>query len=147
MSQSLLSAFNSIRQSLLLPITRNLDLTRHASKKAGSSTKNKGGNMRRPKHRGVRVQDGHYVQAGTILATQMTTRFHPGLHAGFGKNGTIFAIEAGRVAITCEVIDPNWEHTWIQRCYSGREGDKIYKKHFNVIPEKQHGRFKLVDTI
>ncbi|XP_017116757.1 39S ribosomal protein L27, mitochondrial isoform X2 [Drosophila elegans] len=53
---------------------------RNASKKTGGSTRNKKGHAR-PKHRGWRVQDGHHVSEGTILATQLTTRFHPGLNA------------------------------------------------------------------
>lgn len=52
---------------------------RNASKKASGSTKNPKGHAK-PKHRGWRVQDGHTVSAGTILATQLTTRFHPGLN-------------------------------------------------------------------
>jgi large subunit ribosomal protein L27 len=78
------------------------------------------------------------------LATQRTTRFHPGLHVGFGKNGTLFAMEHGRVYVTCEEADPNWDHTWIQRNYAGRENQKFYKKFFNVLPEPQHQRFKLI---
>ncbi|KAJ8893803.1 hypothetical protein PR048_006404 [Dryococelus australis] len=173
---------------------------RFASKKAGGSTRNRKRNQR-PKHRGVRVQDGGYVQAGTILATQFLLRFHPGLNmrrggmlgspialfteqfmrplqlptgpepqptltnrtkpftvqrsasgqagmsVGFGKNGTLFALEAGRVAITCEQMDPNWDHTWIQRIYEGRRDQTIYKKYFNVIAESQHIRFKLIDEV
>ncbi|XP_023173435.1 39S ribosomal protein L27, mitochondrial [Drosophila hydei] len=119
---------------------------RNASKKTGGSTRNKKGHPR-PKHRGWRVQDGHYVSHGTILATQLTTRFHPGLNVGLGRNGTLFAIEHGKVVVTCEPIDPNWDHTWIQRNYAGRQDQTIYKKFFNVIPEKQHQRFRLVDEI
>jgi ribosomal protein L27 len=52
---------------------------RFASKKAGSSTRNTSTKVR-PKHRGWKVQDGHQVEAGTILATQRTLRFHPGLN-------------------------------------------------------------------
>lgn len=52
---------------------------RNASKKTGGSTKNPKGHAR-PKHRGWRVQDGQFVSAGTILATQLTPRFHPGLN-------------------------------------------------------------------
>lgn len=101
----------------------------------------------RPKHRGWQVQDGHFVSAGTLLATQLTLRFHPGLNVGFGKNGTLFALEHGRVVVTCEKFEPNWEHTWVQRTYAGREDQTIYKKYFNVIPEPQHQRFKLVDEV
>lgn len=56
-------------------------------------------------------------------------------------------MEPGKVMITCEIIKPKWEHRWIQRHYSGRENDVIYKKHFNVIPEKQHNRFALIDAV
>ncbi|XP_015117668.1 39S ribosomal protein L27, mitochondrial [Diachasma alloeum] len=146
-SQLLVSGVNGVKSSLLRASSEQIVTVRNAAKKAGTTTKNRGGNCRKPKHRGWKVQDGHYVQAGHILATQMNTRFHPGLHVGFGRNGSLFAMEAGRVVVTCEKVDLNWDHTWIQRCYSGREGQTIYKKHFNVIPEKQHDRFKLVDAI
>lgn len=66
---------------------------------------------------------------------------------GFGINGTLFAMEPGKVVVTCEKFDPNWDHTWVQRMYKGREHQVIYKKYFNVIPEQQHQRFKLVDAI
>lgn len=82
-----------------------------------------------------------------MLATQLTTRFHPGLNVGLGRNGTLFAMEAGKVVVTCEKFDPFWEHTWVQRIYSGREDQTIYKKYFNVIPEPQHNRFKLIDEV
>lgn len=52
---------------------------RYASKKASTSTRIKPGHPR-PKHRGWKVQDGHYVQAGHLLVTQLRTRFHPGLN-------------------------------------------------------------------
>ncbi|XP_055617959.1 39S ribosomal protein L27, mitochondrial [Toxorhynchites rutilus septentrionalis] len=117
---------------------------RHASKKTGGSTRNPVSHGR-PKHRGWKVQDGHYVSAGTILATQRTPRFHPGLNVGFGKNGTIFALEHGKVYVTCEKLDLNWDHTWVKRIYAGRENQIIYKKFFNVVPAEQHQRFKLTE--
>ncbi|XP_065356852.1 large ribosomal subunit protein bL27m [Calliphora vicina] len=123
-----------------------LTTIRNASKKTGGSTRNKKGHAR-PKHRGWRVQDGHYVSQGTLLATQLTTRFHPGLNVGFGRNGTLFAMEHGKVYVTCEPLDPNWDHTWVQRHYAGREGQPIHKKFFNVVPDQQHQRFRLVDEI
>ncbi|XP_063636393.1 large ribosomal subunit protein bL27m [Cydia splendana] len=123
-----------------------LESVRNASKKTGGSTKNTNCKVK-PKHRGWKKQDGHTVQAGNILATQRTPRFHPGLNVGFGRNGTLFAMEPGKVVVTCERFDPNWEHTWVQRVYGGREQQTIYKKYFNVIPESQHQRFKLVDEV
>lgn len=148
LSQLTSLALQSIRQTAVLGDINNLAkiCVRYASKKAGGSTSNKPGHAR-PKHRGWRVQDGHYVTAGKILATQLRPRFHPGLNVGFGRNATLFAIEAGRVMITCEKIDPNLHHAWIKRSYAGRENQVIYKKYFNVIPDPQHNRFKLIDRI
>lgn len=71
----------------------------------------------------------------------------PSFQVGFGKNGTLFAMVPGKVVVTCEKIDPNWEHTWVQRFYAGRESQTIYKKFFNVLPLPQHNRFKLIDAI
>ncbi|XP_043272971.1 50S ribosomal protein L27 [Venturia canescens] len=143
----LLFSLKYARQAVLVRSeTPSLASVRHASKKSGTSTRIKPGHPR-PKHRGWKVQDGHMVQPGRILVTQRVTRFHPGLHVGFGKNGTLWALEKGKVAITCEKVDLNWDHTWIQRCYGGRQNQLIYKKYFNVIPEKHHTTFKLVDLI
>jgi large subunit ribosomal protein L27 len=55
------------------------EFVRNASKKTGGSTKNTNCKVK-PKRRGWKVQDGHFVQAGHMLATQRTTRFHPGLN-------------------------------------------------------------------
>lgn len=52
---------------------------RYASKKAGTSTANVGGNVR-PKHRGIKFSDGCEVTAGSMLVLQRELRFHPGLH-------------------------------------------------------------------
>lgn len=54
----------------------------------------------------------------------------------------------GRVVVTCEEFNPNWDHTWVQRVYAGREDQRIIKKYFNVLPlEQQHNRFKLIDEV
>lgn len=63
-----------------------------------------------------------------------------------GRNGTLNALEEGKVVVTAELANPMWEHTWIQRNYAGREGQPIYKKYFNVIADKEHCKFKLKDT-
>lgn len=65
---------------------------------------------------------------------------------GLGKNGTLFAMIHGKVMVTCEKADPDWDHTWVQRCYGSRQGT-FYKKYFNVIPEPQHRNFKLINEI
>lgn len=64
-----------------------------------------------------------------------------------GRNGTLFARIPGHVMVTCEKADLNWEHTWVQRCYAGREHTTFYKKYFNVIPNKQHQNFVLKDQV
>lgn len=53
-------------------------------------------------------------------------------------------MEHGRVYVTCEKMDPNWDHRWIQRIYADRRGQTIYKKFYNIIPEPQHNRFKFI---
>ncbi|CAG9563521.1 unnamed protein product [Danaus chrysippus] len=123
-----------------------IEILRYASKKTGGSTKNTNCKVK-PKHRGWKVQDGHFVQSGHMLATQLTSRFHPGLNVGMGRNGTLFAITPGKVVVTCEKFEPNWDHTWVKRIYGGREQQTIFKKYFNVIPEPQHNRFKLIDEV
>ncbi|XP_059610047.1 large ribosomal subunit protein bL27 [Phlebotomus argentipes] len=120
---------------------------RFASKKTGSSTRNQGKGNSKPKHRGWKRQDGQHVTQGTRLALQRKTRFHPGLNVGFGRDGTLYAMRDGKVVITCEKIDPNWDRTWVQRNYAGREDQTIYKKFFNVIAEKQPQNFRLVEEV
>lgn len=120
---------------------------RLASKKAGSGAKWQC-RKRRKKYRGLKKNDGTYVTAGTPIVTQLSLRFFPGLNAGFGKNGTIFAIKPGKVVISSEIAQPNWEHTWIQRLMPGRENSPpFFKKYINVIPEPQHNRFKLIEVV
>ncbi|CAK9820720.1 39S ribosomal protein L27, mitochondrial [Anthophora plagiata] len=145
----LTSLFGCTLQStkpLLNTVTTNLVSVRYASKKSSGSTRNKPINLK-PKHRGWKVQDGHNVLESQILATQLRPRFHPGLYVGFGKNGTLYALEKGKVMITCEQINPNMKRRWARLNYAGRENSVIYKKHFNVIPEPQHDRFLLIDTV
>lgn len=84
---------------------------------------------------------------GSVLVLQRNLRFHPGLNVGLGRNGTLFAMVPGRVSITCEKVDLDWDHTWVQRCHGHRKGVDFYKKYFNIITEPQHQNFKLIDQI
>lgn len=93
------------------------------------------------------MQDGHYVQDSTMLVKQLTPRFHPGLYVGMGRNGTLYALERGKVVVTCEKINPNMEIGWCKVHYGGREKSVIYKKHFNVIPDPQDNKFVLIDRV
>uniref|UniRef100_A0A1B6L6Y0 Large ribosomal subunit protein bL27m n=1 Tax=Graphocephala atropunctata TaxID=36148 RepID=A0A1B6L6Y0_9HEMI len=121
-------------------------ISRAASKKTGGSTKNHG-NAKWKRPRGIRVQDGRFVQQGTLLVVQNHLMFHPGLNVGFGRNGTLFAMVPGTVRVTAERPDLNMDHSWVRTAYGGRNIENLYKKYFNVIPEKQHHRFKLIDQV
>ncbi|XP_068973556.1 large ribosomal subunit protein bL27m [Bombus flavifrons] len=133
-------------KSLINAASTNIVCVRHASKKSTGSTRISPGHPR-PKHRGWRVQDGHYVEKSTILATQLKPRFHPGLYVGLGRDGTLYALEKGKVFITCEKINPNLDRAWARAHYANRENTVIYKKHFNVIPDPQDNRFVLIDAL
>lgn len=64
-----------------------------------------------------------------------------------GKDSTLYALERGTVVVTCEKINPNSTNYWAKLTYAGKEGSVIYKKHFNIIPEPQHDRFIVIDTV
>jgi large subunit ribosomal protein L27 len=63
--------------------------------KGGGSTRN--GRDSRGQRLGVKVFDGHDVQAGAIIVRQRGTRFHPGNNVGRGNDDTLFATAPGRV--------------------------------------------------
>ena len=67
-----------------------------ASKKGVGSTKN--GRDSASKRLGVKRQAGQEVTAGSILVRQRGTHFHPGHNVGLGKDDTLFAKVAGKVA-------------------------------------------------
>ncbi|KAF6210712.1 hypothetical protein GE061_013819 [Apolygus lucorum] len=127
----------------LAGVLSNVISTRFASKKTGGSSKNHAGVVN-PKHRGIKYNNGRFVQQGTLLVTQNKLRFHPGLNVGMGGNGTLFALVPGRVAVSTEKVEPNMDHTWNQRTYGGRDLDRVYKKYFHVFPTPQHVRFKRI---
>lgn len=39
------------------------------------------------------------------------------------------------------------DHVWVAKEFGGRNVENLYKKYFNVLPEKEHNRFKLIDKI
>ena len=67
-----------------------------AHKKAGGSTRN--GRDSNPKFLGVKTYGGQKVSAGSIIVRQRGTKFHPGENVGIGKDHTLFALVAGKVA-------------------------------------------------
>ncbi|KAB0792364.1 hypothetical protein PPYR_14323 [Photinus pyralis] len=135
----------SIR-NILVPNNSLWNVLRWASKKTSGSTRTaKKSGIK--KHRGWKRQDGEWVESGTLLVTQLSLRFHPGLNVGMGRNGTLYAKIPGTVIVSCEKTDPNWEHTWIQKNYSDREHTQFYKKYYNVVPKPQPQNFKLIDQV
>ena len=67
-----------------------------AHKKAGGSSRN--GRDSTAQRLGVKKFGGEMVRAGNILVRQRGTHFHPGVNVGIGKDDTLFAKVAGKVA-------------------------------------------------
>ena len=66
-----------------------------ASKKGVGSSKN--GRESESKRLGVKIGDGQFVSAGSILVRQRGTKFHPGNNVGIGGDDTLFAKVTGHV--------------------------------------------------
>jgi large subunit ribosomal protein L27 len=68
---------------------------------------------------------------------------------GIGQDGSLYALEAGKVIVTCEKFEPNFNKFWTERTYSERKGNMnhVYKKYFHVIPDPLEPKFKLIDQI
>ena len=67
-----------------------------AHKKAGGSSRN--GRDSAGRRLGVKKFGGEVVLAGNIIVRQRGTKFYPGSGVGIGKDHTLFALTAGRVA-------------------------------------------------
>ena len=67
-----------------------------AHKKGLGSSKN--GRDSQSKRRGVKMFDGQYVHAGSILVRQKGSKFMPGLFVGEGRDFTLFALKDGTVS-------------------------------------------------
>lgn len=66
-----------------------------ASKKAGSSTRN--GRDSQAKRLGIKLADGEFAHAGSIIYRQRGTKIHPGNNVGLGADDTLFATITGYV--------------------------------------------------
>jgi len=66
-----------------------------AHKKAAGSTSN--GRDSQSKRLGVKIQDGQYASAGSIIVRQRGTRYYPGINVGRGNDDTLFSKIAGLV--------------------------------------------------
>jgi large subunit ribosomal protein L27 len=67
-----------------------------AHKKAGGSSNN--GRDSAGRRLGVKKYGGEAVIPGNIIIRQRGTKYYPGAGVGMGKDHTLYALEAGRVA-------------------------------------------------
>ena len=69
-----------------------------AHKKAGGSTAL--GRDSAGRRLGVKLTDGEWAKAGSIIIRQRGTKYHPGLSVKKGKDDTLFALKGGFVKFT-----------------------------------------------
>ncbi|MBQ8436641.1 MAG: 50S ribosomal protein L27 [Alphaproteobacteria bacterium] len=77
-----------------------------AHKKSGGSSNN--GRDSEGRRLGVKKFGGESVIAGNIIIRQRGTQYHPGANVGMGKDHTIFAKTAGKVAFSKGVGNRNF---------------------------------------
>jgi large subunit ribosomal protein L27 len=66
-----------------------------AHKKSAGTTKN--GRDSNPKYLGVKITEGDFAKAGSIIIRQRGTDVLPGRNVSMGKDHTLFALKAGKV--------------------------------------------------
>ena len=66
-----------------------------AHKKSAGTTKN--GRDSNPKYLGVKLTQGDFASAGSVIIRQRGTDVLPGKNVGIGKDHTLFALMAGTV--------------------------------------------------
>lgn len=72
-----------------------LNIQLFASKKGAGSTRN--GRDSHSKRLGLKLSDGQYATAGSIIYRQRGTKVHPGNNVGRGGDDTLFATISGYV--------------------------------------------------
>jgi len=73
-----------------------------AHKKAGGSTAL--GRDSQSQRLGVKLYDGEYAKAGSIIIRQRGTKYRAGKNVKTGKDDTLFALAAGLVKFTSKKI-------------------------------------------
>ncbi|ESO10984.1 hypothetical protein HELRODRAFT_156339 [Helobdella robusta] len=112
-----------------------------ASKKAGSSTKNKKHNTP-GKSRGWKKYDGDYVETGMILFRQLGLKVYPGENVGCGRDFTLYSLCPGHVFISKETLSPYSTSPLYNAVKAGRIFEKYF---FHVVPDKKQSQtFNLV---
>ena len=72
-----------------------LNIQLFASKKGVGSSRN--GRDSQSKRLGMKLSDGQYATAGSIIYRQRGTKIHPGNNVGRGGDDTLFATVSGKV--------------------------------------------------
>ncbi|KAI8597874.1 ribosomal L27 protein-domain-containing protein [Dissophora ornata] len=113
---------------------------RHASKKAGGSTKNNRDSAGR--RLGAKKVGGQPVIPGNIIYRQRGTHFYPGENVKMGKDHTLYAVESGWVQY---YQDPAKDKKFWKRTYVG-----VALKKDQVLPtplfEPRRRAFCMIDT-
>ncbi|KAF9913468.1 54S ribosomal protein L2 mitochondrial [Lobosporangium transversale] len=113
---------------------------RHASKRAGGSTKNNRDSAGR--RLGAKKVGGEPVIPGNIIYRQRGTRFYPGENVGMGKDHTLYALESGWVQYYQDPVKDKkfWKRTYV--------GVSLYKD--QTLPTLAHDprkrAFRMVDV-
>ncbi|KAK6629733.1 hypothetical protein RUM43_003551 [Polyplax serrata] len=118
---------------------------RYAKVSKSGTSKPRKVNRDKRKDFGVRIQDGSFVNPGTILVRQRHLHACPGLNVGIGFIADLYAKVAGKVVVTYEKTNLKTDNYLVFTKYP--DSLPLYKTYYNVIPAPQHQRFKLVETI
>ncbi|KAF9937779.1 54S ribosomal protein L2 mitochondrial [Modicella reniformis] len=113
---------------------------RHASKRAGGSTKNNRDSAGR--RLGAKKVGGEPVIPGNIIYRQRGTHFYPGENVGMGRDHTLYALESGWVQF---YRDPAKDKKFWKRTYVGVT---LHKDQLLPTPANEPRRraFKLLDV-
>ncbi|XP_013418094.1 uncharacterized protein LOC106179113 [Lingula anatina] len=133
-----LNKFNTFTGPLM-----SVTSTRNASHKAAGATRNKQKKTVK-KNRGPKKMEGEWVNKGEILVAQLGLRFWPGQNVGMGRDGTLYALDSGHVITSSEQLSP-YPHSPLYEHV--KEGNKITKKFWHVIPLPQKQTFKLKSQV
>ena len=121
-STSLLPSYSSSLQSLPLLSSPSL-LVRHATKKAGGSSKNSNDSI--GKRLGLKKSGGQLVRAGNILVRQRGTKVHPGRNVGHGRDDTLWALIDGHIAFTYMHLPMRASNKWRKFIHVLKEGETL----------------------
>ncbi|KAF9292628.1 54S ribosomal protein L2 mitochondrial [Mortierella alpina] len=128
------------RLSVIAESSALTNQVRHASKKAGGSTKNNRDSAGR--RLGAKKVGGQPVIPGNIIYRQRGTHFYPGENVGMGKDHTLFALESGYVQY---YQDPVKDKKFWKRTYVG-----VALKKDQILPtpptEPRRRAFRMIDT-